>query len=152
MVGSMGVETEVLRAIICCPLCWRNFCRSRSPDHIPLLPRVSREQVCLKAVSNHPSLFPMSYFIIFDEWALWSSCHRGRVIFEVQRVSSSFVPGMYFHVFWVCFLKQSIATWMSWNKGALQHDRLTAELIFSLVHVSFKEYSYVCSSMDKKYR
>jgi hypothetical protein len=28
----------------------------------------------------------------------------------------------------------------------------TAKLIFSLVHVSFKEYSYVCSSMNKKYR
>jgi len=99
----MGVETEVLRAIICCPLCWRNFCRSRSPDHIPLLPRVSREQVCLKAVSNHPSLFPMSYFIIFDEWALWSSCHQGRVIFELYEKYRELAQVLYLGCTSMCF-------------------------------------------------
>jgi hypothetical protein len=46
----MGAETQVLGALVCCPLRWRDICRSRAPDHIPFLPRAARGQVCLKSV------------------------------------------------------------------------------------------------------
>lgn len=76
--GSMGVETQVLGAILCCPLCWRDFCRSRAPDHIPLLPRVSREQVCSKAVSNHPSFLLKKHPSLFTKYVTMNH----RVLFD----------------------------------------------------------------------
>lgn len=62
MLGSMGVETQVLGALVCYPLYWRNFCRSCAPDYIPLFPRAARGQVRLKQCN-----LPMIHTIIFDE-------------------------------------------------------------------------------------